>query len=74
MLKNGVHAKVVSERLGHSTIAITLGLYSHMLPGLQEMAAETLDALLSPGPADSTTDGCKMDASDAPKQQRAAIS
>lgn len=33
------HAKVVSERLGHSTIAITLNVYSHVLPGLQEAAA-----------------------------------
>jgi len=46
MLKSGVHAKVVSERLGHSTISITLDLYSHVLPGLQEAAAEKIDALL----------------------------
>lgn len=46
MLKSGVHAKVVSERLGHSTISITLDLYSHVLPGLQEAAADKLDAAL----------------------------
>ena len=33
-LKAGVHAKVVSERLGHSSIAITLDLYSHVTPGM----------------------------------------
>jgi integrase len=46
MLKSGVHAKVVSERLGHSTISITLDTYSHVLPGLQEAAADKLDYLL----------------------------
>ena len=45
-LKSGVHDKVVSEHLGHSTIAITLDLYSHVLPGLQEAAADKLDDAL----------------------------
>lgn len=40
MLTQGVHPKVVSERLGHSTVTITLDTYSHVLPGLQEAAAE----------------------------------
>jgi integrase len=39
-LKAGVHPKVVSERLGHSTIAITLDLYSHVARGLDADAAE----------------------------------
>jgi len=39
MLQQGVHPKVVSERLGHSSVAITLDTYSHVLPGLQEAAA-----------------------------------
>jgi integrase len=47
MLKSGVHAKVVSERLGHSTISITLDLYSHILPEVQEAAAAKLDDMLS---------------------------
>lgn len=46
MLKAGVHPKVVQERLGHSTIAITLDTYSHMAPGLQEAAARSFDALV----------------------------
>nr|WP_246615704.1 hypothetical protein [Aneurinibacillus thermoaerophilus] len=40
MLKQGVHPKIVSERLGHSNINITLDTYSHVLPGLQEAAAK----------------------------------
>jgi integrase len=39
MLKQGVHPKIVSERLGHASITITLDTYSHVLPGLQEAAA-----------------------------------
>jgi integrase len=39
MLKAGVHPKVVQERLGHANISITLGTYSHVVPGLQEAAA-----------------------------------
>ncbi len=40
MLKAGVHPKVVSERLGHSSVAFTLDTYSHVLPGMQAEAAE----------------------------------
>ena len=47
MLKQGVHPKVVSERLGHATIAITLDTYSHVVPGLQEAAAEGFDKLVN---------------------------
>lgn len=46
LLRQGVHPKVVSERLGHSTTTITLDLYSHLLPGLQEEAARRIDAAL----------------------------
>jgi integrase len=38
---------VVSERLGHATVGITLDIYSHVLPGLQREAAERLDELLA---------------------------
>jgi integrase len=38
-LAAGVAAKVVSERLGHANIAITMDTYSHVLPGLDEQAA-----------------------------------
>jgi integrase len=43
MLKQGIHPKVVQERLGHSSIAITLDRYSHVAPGLQEAAARRFD-------------------------------
>jgi integrase len=39
MLKQGIHPKIASERLGHSNIGITLDTYSHVMPGLQEAAA-----------------------------------
>jgi integrase len=47
MLRAGVHPKVVSERLGHASVNITLDTYSHILPGLQAAAAEALDAVLA---------------------------
>jgi len=43
LLTQGVHPKVVSERLGHATIAITLDTYSHVLPGLQKEAVQKFD-------------------------------
>lgn len=45
-LKAGVHPKVVSERLGHATVAFTLDRYSHAVPGMQEDAAERVAALI----------------------------
>jgi len=46
LLKAGIHPKIVSERLGHANIGITLDTYSHVLPGLQERAAERFDEVL----------------------------
>ena len=45
MLSQGVHPKIVQERLGHSTISMTLDTYSHVLPTMQKEAAEKLDRL-----------------------------
>ena len=42
----GIHPKVVSERLGHSNITITLDTYSHVVPGLHEAAANELAAVI----------------------------
>ena len=42
MLKLGEHPKVVSERLGHSNVNITLNTYSHVLPNMQQDAARKL--------------------------------
>src|SRR5438876_8323299 len=46
LFANGVHPKVASERLGHSKVGITLDLYSHVIPGMQEDAAAMVDAAL----------------------------
>jgi integrase len=46
LLKEGTHAKIVSERLGHANIGITLDTYSHVLPGMQREAAESIDRAL----------------------------
>ena len=46
MLSAGVHPKVVSERLGHASVGITLDTYSHLLPSLQAAAAAQLDTVL----------------------------
>lgn len=48
MLKQGIHPKIVQERLGHSSIAITLDNYSHVSPGLQEAAAKRFDEAFTP--------------------------
>jgi integrase len=45
-LQSGVHPKIVSERLGHSTIALTLDVYSHALPTLQQEAADRVADLI----------------------------
>jgi integrase len=47
MLGAGVHPKIASERLGHSKVGITLDLYSHVLPGMQDEAASQVNALIS---------------------------
>jgi integrase len=47
LLAAGEHPKVVQERLGHSSIQLTLDTYSHVVPGMQERATERLEALLS---------------------------
>ncbi len=47
MLKQGIHPKIVQERLGHSSIGITLDTYSHVTPGLQVAAASSFDKAFS---------------------------
>lgn len=48
LLGQGVHAKIVSEMLGHSNIAITMDLYSHVTETMQKEAARAMDVLLRP--------------------------
>lgn len=45
LLGLGVHPKVVSERLGHAQIGLTLDLYSHVLPSMQKAAAAKIDSV-----------------------------
>jgi len=46
MLAENVHPKILSERLGHASIQITLDTYSHVLPHLQDEAAAAIDRAL----------------------------
>jgi integrase len=45
-LSAGINPKVVSERLGHSSISVTMDIYSHVIPGMQEEAALAVERLL----------------------------
>jgi len=46
LLANGIHPKVAQERLGHSSVGITLDLYGHVRPGMQDDAAAKIDAAI----------------------------
>jgi integrase len=46
LMQEGTSAKVVSERLGHASVNITLDVYSHVLPGMQEEATDRLEKLI----------------------------
>ncbi|MDR3562098.1 MAG: site-specific integrase [Negativicutes bacterium] len=45
LLRAGVNVKIISERLGHSTIQMTLDTYSHVLPDMQEIAVKALETI-----------------------------
>jgi integrase len=49
LLANGVSPKVIQERLGHSSISITLDIYSHILPSMQSDATSKLERMLKTG-------------------------
>ena len=49
MLLRGAKPKVISEALGHSSIAFTMDIYSHIIEGMQSDAMALLDEVLSPG-------------------------
>ena len=46
LFQAGVPVKVIQERLGHKRVEITLGIYAHVLPSMQQDAARQLGALL----------------------------
>jgi integrase len=48
LLASGTHAKVVADRLGHSSITLTMDVYSHVLPSLEAAVADKFDKLLGP--------------------------
>ena len=52
-LAAGIPAKVVSERLGHATIAITLDVYSHVIPGMDAQAANAVASLILGDPTEA---------------------
>ena len=47
LLTKNVNLKIVSEMLGHATIAITLDTYSHVLPNMRDQAAQAMEEALS---------------------------
>ena len=47
LLEEGMNAKVVSERLGHATVSLTLDTYSHVTPGMQDQAALAIEKALA---------------------------
>lgn len=55
LLADGVHPKIVQERLGHRSIETTLDTYSHIIPGIQEIAATSIQRSLHPTPKKEET-------------------
>jgi integrase len=53
MLLAGVPIKIVSEKLGHASVTITMDIYSHVLPDMQDQAADAMDAALARGRAEN---------------------
>jgi integrase len=47
LLASGINVKVVSEMLGHSNVSITLRIYAHVLPHMQQSAVAAMDNLLA---------------------------
>jgi integrase len=46
LLQAGINPKIVSERLGHATIVLTLDTYSHVLPNMQRDATDQLEQMI----------------------------
>lgn len=56
-LRAGVNPKIVSQRLGHSSVAFTLSTYSHARPGFDREAATSRPSCCLPGPAETSRRG-----------------
>lgn len=55
LLRQGIHPKVVQERLGHSSIVITLNTYSHLIPNMQDDVISSLSGdMFNPGHVSGT--------------------
>ena len=48
LLMQGTHPRVVMDLLGHSSIALTMNTYSHVIPAMQREAASQMDAIFDP--------------------------
>jgi integrase len=48
LIAEGEHPKTIQDRLGHASITTTLGTYGHLFDGLDEAAADRLDAAVAP--------------------------
>ena len=53
LLTQGTHPRVVMEMLGHSTIALAMNTYSHVIPALERDAADRMNSILTGGPVSS---------------------
>lgn len=62
LLKAGVNPKVVSERLGHTSVSFTLDTYAHVMPGMQREAADTFEALIDDAETDEDADASHREA------------
>jgi hypothetical protein len=70
LLAEGVHGKIVQERLGHANIATTLDLYSHVTVDMQRHGADQLDALIGCHQAEAAGGGWRPDRRPAPGRAR----
>ena len=59
-LKAGASPKSISERLGHASISITMAVYAHLLPGIEEEAAQRFADLLAKSRGNGQDDVAKM--------------
>ena len=57
LFKNGEHPKIVSDRLGHSSIALTIDTYSHTVPGLSAAAATAFEVSYSAALSEAINSG-----------------